>query len=64
MNDKTLEELRYYFTGYGSRHDETILKLIEQNKRYREAIERAIDKLTWNSVESEEILLKALEDEE
>jgi len=42
MNDKTLEELRYYFTGYGSRHDETILKLIEQNKRYREAIIEAL----------------------
>jgi len=39
MNDKTLEELRYYFNGYGSRHDETILKLIDQNKRYREALE-------------------------
>ena len=40
MNDKILEELRYYFNGYGSRHDETILKLIDQNKRYREAINR------------------------
>src|SRR5690625_59434 len=39
-------------------------KLIEQNKRYREGIEKAIDKLIWNSVESEEILLKALEGEE
>lgn len=38
MNDKILEELRYYFNGYGSRHDETILKLIEQNKRYRVAL--------------------------
>ena len=43
MNDKTLEELRYYFNGYGSRHDETILKLIDQNKRYREALEYIAD---------------------
>ena len=33
INDKTLNELRYYFTGYGSPHDETILKLIERNKQ-------------------------------
>ena len=39
MNDKTLEELRYYFNGYGSRHDETILKLMEQNERYRNLLE-------------------------
>lgn len=39
MNDKKLEELRYYFTGYGSKHDESILKLIEQNKSYRETLE-------------------------
>jgi len=37
-------------------------KLMKQNKCYREAIEKAIDKLTWNSVESEKILLKALEE--
>ena len=51
MNDKTLEELRYYFTEYGSRHDETILKLIEQNKRYREALEEIMkiqENHEWN----------------
>lgn len=42
MNDEKLEELRYYFTGYGSQHDETILKLIAQNQRYREAIEETL----------------------
>ena len=40
---------------------EELERELEEHKRYREAIERAIDKLTWNSVESEEILLKALE---
>jgi len=47
MNDKILEELRYYFNGYGSRHDETILKLIEQNKRYREAIKEIQNEAKW-----------------
>jgi|SRR5690625_3673721 len=37
--------------------------LQQQNKRYREAIEKAINKLTWNSIESEQILLEALESE-
>src|SRR5690625_1150836 len=39
-------------------------RMKEQNKRYREAIEKAIEKLTWNSVESEKILLDVLGDEE
>lgn len=43
MIEQKLEELRYYFTGYGSPHDETILKMIEQNKRYQEAIEDVLE---------------------
>ena len=74
MNDKTLEELRYYFTSYGSPHDETILKLIEENKRYREAKKQIEEKYEYfqdvpSSVSTGlsmaiEILDKALEESE
>lgn len=56
INDKTLDELRYYFTGYGSPHDETILKLIEKNKQ----LELEVSELhrAYNNAQKEILVLK------
>ena len=81
MNDKKLEELHQYFTGYGSPHDELIIRLIKeyrlsieeiedkeelfkQNKRYREAIEKARRELEICARSAYLTLSKTLEDEE
>lgn len=41
VSKKKLDELEYYFDGYGSSHDVTILKLIKlYKKKQREAIEK------------------------
>lgn len=50
MNDKKLEELHQYFTGYGSPHDELIIRLI---KEYRLSIEEI-----YQHIEDKEELFK------
>jgi len=39
ISEKKLNELEYYFTGYGSRHDTTILRLIKLYRLQKQAIE-------------------------
>ena len=39
ISEKKLNELEYYFTGYGSQHDTTILRLIKHYRRQKQAIE-------------------------
>jgi len=39
VSEKKLNELEYYFTGYGSQHDTTILRLIKHYRRQKQAIE-------------------------
>ena len=40
ISEKKLDELAYYFDGYGSSHDVTILRLIKLYKKQKEAIEK------------------------
>ena len=40
ISEKKLDELAYYFDGYGSSHDVTILKLIKLYKKQKEVIEK------------------------
>lgn len=40
ISKKKLDELEYYFDGYGSSHDVTILRLIKLYKKQSEAIEK------------------------
>lgn len=40
VSEKKLKELEYYFTGYGSQHDKTILKLIREYRRHKKAFEK------------------------
>ena len=40
ISKKKLDELEYYFDGYGSSHDVTILRLIKLYKKQKEAIEK------------------------
>lgn len=40
VSENKLKEPEYYFDGYGSQHDKTILKLIKQYRRQKQAIEK------------------------
>jgi len=74
VDDRELKELEEYFRGYGSPHDEIILKLIEQNKCYRGelikaqlVVDNAIARLEEDEeyeqlhYDLEEILIRGLE---
>ena len=60
MTDEQLEEIREYFDGYGSRHDEAILKLVEQAKRAKRD-ERDFSRLykSWQKMKQKEFSLAA-----
>jgi len=40
VSEKKLKELEHYFDGYGSQHDKTILRLIKQYRRQKQAIKK------------------------
>lgn len=40
VSEKKLKELEYYFMGYGSQHDTTILRLIREYRRHKKAVEK------------------------
>lgn len=62
MNEQKLKEIAYYFDGYGSPHDDDILKLIDEYKRYREVVTQAISDLENECLWDALVKLKALEE--
>jgi len=40
VSEEKLKELEQYFTGYGSQHDKTILRLVRDYRRHKETVEK------------------------
>lgn len=40
VSENKLKELENYFTGYGSQHDKTILRLVREYRRHKKAVEK------------------------